>query len=428
MISKDVDKVIKEAAKSIKPSKKEEKAVLKKINALLKKIRPALKKVGAKAVLGGSGAKSTWLSGTFDADIFVKFTYKKYSAKSAEISEVLNKIMKKCFKKYSRLKGSRDYFQVDDKGFIFEIVPILDISKAVQAKNITDMSLLHAKWVVSRIKKKKRLADEIRMTKSFCKSAGVYGAESYIRGFSGYVCEILTIHHGSFKKLLIASKAWFEKPVVDPMKFYRGKVIAAELNKSKIEGPLIVIDPVDKTRNAAAALSKENFVHFKDKAHEFLRNPKKEDFEKKPLNINDIKASAQDNKLIILEAAGSSGKEDVVGCRLRKVFEYIDEKLFRNDFVVLDKGWEFDRKNKALFWFILDSKDLPFMQIQIGPPIGMKDFVAEFKKKHNIIFVEKGRVHAEIKRQFTKPEDLISFLTSKDAEVTARVEKIKRVV
>ena len=67
---------------------------------------------------------------TFDADIFVKFNYRKYNERSGELSDILEKNLKRIFKKVARLHGSRDYFQLKIKGFNFEIVPILDIKKA----------------------------------------------------------------------------------------------------------------------------------------------------------------------------------------------------------------------------------------------------------------------------------------------------------
>ena len=46
-----------------------------------------------------------------------------------------------------------------------------------------------------------------------------------------------------------------------------------ELNKSKQQGPLIVIDPVQKDRNAAAALNHEKFEIIKKTAKQFLKKP-----------------------------------------------------------------------------------------------------------------------------------------------------------
>jgi len=199
----------------IRPDKEYENNILKKTNELIKKIDESIKH--AKAVLGGSGAKGTWLK-AFDADIFVKFNYNKYKDKSDKISDILAKALKK-YPKIIRLHGSRDYFQIKQGKFTFEIIPILDITRADQAKNITDVSPLHSKFVLSY----KKLGDEIRLTKQFCKVCGVYGAESYIRGFSGYICEILTINYGSFLNLIKNAAKWKDNVLIDVKKYYKGK-------------------------------------------------------------------------------------------------------------------------------------------------------------------------------------------------------------
>lgn len=163
---KKIVNILDEVRKDINPTKQEEKELMAKVKSVLDKINGKLK--NARAILGGSGAKKTWLRKTHDADLFVLFDYK---SKSNELSDILEKVLKKIFPKIVRLHGSRDYFQIKEKGFIFEIIPILNIKKAEQAKNITDVSPLHAAWV----KKHSKLKDDIRLTKQFCKAADVYG-------------------------------------------------------------------------------------------------------------------------------------------------------------------------------------------------------------------------------------------------------------
>ena len=274
-------KLLLEVLEDIKPSKDYEKDILGNANNIISAINKGIK--NAKAVLGGSGAKGTWLK-TFDVDIFVKFNYNKFSDKSDELSNILEKLLKKKFK-IVKLHGSREYFQIRREKFTFEIVPILDIKKAEQAKNITDVSPLHSNFV----RKHKKLANEIRLAKQFFKAGKVYGAESYIRGFSGYVCEILTVNYGSFLNLIKSASKWKEKTVIDVMKYYEGQNVFNAINKSKLLSPLVVIDPVQKDRNAAAALDHEKFDIIRRRSKEFLKNPVKEFFEEKVLSENDIR-------------------------------------------------------------------------------------------------------------------------------------------
>src|SRR3989344_3077010 len=101
---KKTRQILNEVLGQIKPGKDYEENIFQKTKLVIEKINK--NNIGAKAVLGGSGAKGTWLK-TFDADVFVLFDYKRYSGKSSELSEILEKILKKSFKKIIRLHGSR---------------------------------------------------------------------------------------------------------------------------------------------------------------------------------------------------------------------------------------------------------------------------------------------------------------------------------
>ena len=157
---KNAKLILNRVLQDIQPDKDYEREIFERLNAIIKKINQGQKNF--KAVLGGSGAKGTWLK-TFDADIFVLFDYKKSKDKSDKISGVLETILKRKFKNLIKLHGSRDYFQIKENNYTFEIVPILKISSAEQAKNITDVSPLHSKWV----NKHKKLVKEIKLTKEF---------------------------------------------------------------------------------------------------------------------------------------------------------------------------------------------------------------------------------------------------------------------
>lgn len=410
-------KFLKEVLQEIKPSKEEEIEIRGRINSVLSRINKGLK--DGKAELGGSGAKGTWLK-QFDADVFVKFNYDKFKDKSDKLSDILEKHLKKVFKRVIRLHGSRDYFQIKEKDYTFEIVPILNIKKSEQAMNITDVSPLHAKWVL----KHKKYLDGIRLTKKFCKAAKVYGAESYIQGFSGYICEILTIYYKGFSNLVKSASKWKDKVVIDVNNYYKNKNVLFELNKSKLVSPLVIVDPVQADRNAAAAISKENFEKYKENCKRFLKKPSKIFFIEKEVTKDYLKNKAKNNKLIFLEATPSKGKEDIIGGRLAKAFRFIKNQISFHEFKLKDYGWEWNRGNKAKFWYIIDRKDLSKIKKMIGPPIFLKFHVKRFKKKYKKTFLEKKKVCANIKRKYCKIELLVKDLI-KDEYVKERVKNIK---
>ncbi len=404
---KNVKLILNQVLQDIQPDKNYEKGIFTRLNDIISKINQNQK--DKKAILGGSGAKGTWLK-TFDADIFVLFDYKKYKDKSDKISDILEKILKKKFKKIIRLHGSRDYFQIRENNLTFEIVPILKINKAEQAKNITDVSPLHSNWV----KKHKQSLNEIKLTKQFCQAQNIYGAESHIKGFSGYVCEILAIYYGSFLNIIKSAAKWDDKVVVDAEKYYRGKDVFKIVNASKLISPLIVIDPVQKGRNAAAALSDEKFEAFKKTAKEFLKNPSKEFFIRKDLRSLFLGMKSKGKKLIIIEAEPLIGKIDVVGSKLMKIFEFFNQQLQKHGFKILKSEWEWNKNSNSAFYFIFNKEPLPKTVEVKGPPLEMKQHVDNFRKMHKKTFEKSGKMHAIDSREFLFPEDLLNELIKSD--------------
>ena len=347
------------------------------------------KKVNATAVAGGSIAKGTFLKGDYDVDVFVKFS-KKY--KTDELSDILEKCIKKF--KPERLHGSRDYFQIKEKGLVFEIVPVYDIKSADEIVNITDASTLHFKWVREQIKKNPNIADEIRLARAFCKANGVYGAESYIRGFSGHVLDILAIYSGGFIRLLKNASTWKEKQVIDFYNVYKGNALK-ELNRAKIDSPLILIDPVQPDRNASASLSEEMFKRFIEKSKEFLKKPSEKFFERKKFSLAEIKKK----KAIIVKVSALKGKKDVVGAKLLKAFEKIKKQLEMNGFELKESGWHWD--NECHYWLVFKSKKIKKTFVRKGPPIKAKANVENFKSKYKKTFARGNRIYANAERKFT---------------------------
>ncbi len=409
-----VAKVLAQVKKEIIPSKKEEKAAFSKLKPIIKKIQRSIPHADAK--LGGSGAKGTWLK-TFDVDVFVMFHYKNYEQKSAELSSILAKSLSKKFKNVQRLHGSRDYFRITEEDLTFEVIPILKISKAQQAKNITDISPLHTKWV----RKHSKLVGEIRLAKQFCKANNLYGAESYIRGLSGYVCEILTVHYGSFLGLMKAAAKWKEASVIDVEGYYRKKNVFLEMNKSKLVSPLIVIDPVQHDRNAAAALSDEKFAHFIKKAKEFLSFPTPEFFREKSWSKSELKKEHQGKKILAVHLAPLQGKDDIVGSKMMKVYEFLEQQAQRHQFETIYSDWEWQRKGDALLIFVFDSVPLQKTTEHKGPPLFAKVHVEKFKAMHKSIIIREKRLFAVEERPYKIPERLFGDLL-KDPYVLERTK------
>ncbi len=382
--------------------------------------------VHAGVILGGSGAKDTWLANIHDVDIFVVFDRAKYAEKLSDLSNILEGWLASAFKgmKVERIHGSRDYFSLFYEGIRFEVVPIIGISRAADAFNITDISPLHSVWVNSHAS---RLKDDIRLAKQFCKAQGVYGAESHIRAFSGYILEILVVYYGSFQKLLSAAAKWKMPVIVDVEGYYLKKTVFFELNKSKLQSPLIVVDPVDKSRNAAAALCDERFLAFISAAKKFLKKPSAAFFEYVPFDLGMLRSTHKKEVLLLIEVVPLPGKEDVVGMKVLKAQDYVAYGLAH--FGVVDKGCSFDSHSKLgwVMWFALERQKLPEFYIQTGPPVDKVKFVQNFKDQHTGVYVKDGVLCAKVMHTVRDLSIVIGSLLG-NSYVTSRVLKVGSVV
>jgi len=407
----EVQAIFAEILKEITPNREK---ILKEVESFTKKIEAELKKakVNAKLLVGGSVAKNTNLKDSSDCDIFIRFDYETY--KEEDISSILKKVLSPF--KPELVHGSRDYFQITGS-IDYEIVPVLDVEDPNLALNTTDMSPLHVDWVSAHPK----MADEIRLVKQFCKAQRVYGAESFIGGFSGHVIDILTIYYGGFLELLEASEKWVRRIVIDPEKFYASSDQAIKvLNRAKLDSPLIVIDPVFKKRNAAAALTEEQYDRFKLSALAFLSCPSKDYFIVKEISPK-ILFEKYGTDLIIVSATPLVGKTDVIGGKLMKLFKLIRNQLNFYDFNVAFSDWVWDKKNPAILWFATEKKKLIPLTKQVGPPLSVEDNVNMFKEKHPKTFVENNRICSYVNRKYVAIFDLLKdVVNSPDAKDKAK--------
>ena len=403
-----IKEVLKEQVELIKPSEKEQEVIKKETIEFLEKLKKDIrkKKIKAEVFVGGSVAKDTLIrknkydsenkfsdsqtssKEVYDIDIFVRFD-EKYDDK--KISVLLGNLVKG-----KKIHGSRDYFQIKKGKLIFEVVPSIKINRSEQARNVTDLSYFHVRYIKNKIKKNKKLSDEIRLGKSFCYAQDCYGAEGYIQGFSGYALELLISYYGSFVRFINTVKDK-KKLILDPNKFYKNKnEILLELNESKLESPIVFVDPTFKERNALAALSKETFNKFKLSCKKFLKHPNKSFFEKKDLEI-EFKKRYKD--LTILQVKTNRQKGDIGGGKLRKFSKFLIKKL-NKDFEIKFNEFEYlEEENIGKIYLILKQKKYVLFE---GPPITSRDNLVKFKRKHKKCFIKKGKAYAKEKTQNMK--------------------------
>jgi len=370
-------------------------------------------------VSGGSTAKGTFLKGNFDIDVFVRF--KDTGDISLMLEKILTDISGELNVAVEKVHGSRDYFQFEYKGFFFEIVPVKFINSLDEMENVTDMSPLHVFWVKKKLTDK--LSGDVRLAKQFCKACGVYGAESFINGVSGHVLDILIIEYGGFDNFINAVSNWSGITVVDPEKKHSD--VFKELNQAKLVSPLIVVDPIDPNRNAAAALSKQRYDQLVSVCKKFLENPDDSFFEIKPFDLKVLQSKQLDGELLFLvSCVPVEGKKDVVATKILKVFEFIERHLHLYNFSIRFCDWHYSSNQSELFFFVKDT----ILEKQFereGPPVKNEFAALRFKEVHGASVYERdGRLFVKVNREFVNPIDCIQHLI-KQEYVLSRTENTK---
>ena len=343
--------------------------------------------------IGGSYAKGTWLGK--DIDIFVRFP-KQLRGKN--ISQYVKETLDRYKVNYILLHGSRDYFRVNYKGLILEIVPILKIDSPEEREIITDVSPFHVEYVKQRIK---GLEDDAKKLKIFMKVINVYGAESYIGGFSGYSCELLTIYYKGFENVLKNSLNWKPKVFIDLEKYYTdlNEAIKA-LGKDKTRSPIILVDPVDKTRNALASLNYKNFARFILNAYLYLKEG--------VVLVNSPLEVAKQFDLPLLEVYLNidEEKEDILGAKLTKKARQIINAIERENISVL--FYSIDVEEKRIY-LVLSGFELPKKVKHIGPPIWTRNATKFIEKYAFLEALEDGRVYTIRDNRYRNVVELVEY-------------------
>ena len=118
------------------------------------------------------------------------------------------------------------------------------------------------------------------------------------------------------------------------------------------------------------------------------------------------------------------GKPDVIGSKILKIFNYIKDKINKEDFKILESSWEW--KDDALLYYIVKDEKLSKEIIHYGPFKNDINNLENFKKKwnKNKIYYDKEHVYIKLKRKYDSIEKYSKFLL-KDNYVKDNLKEIK---
>jgi tRNA nucleotidyltransferase (CCA-adding enzyme) len=420
MPKKKKEDVVKKVLKKIVPKKSE----VKKLEGLAQKTLAMVNEQAAKhnayAIIAGSLTRNTWLPGKTEFDIFILFPEEVPEEEMEKKGLKIGKsVIKKLGGKHTIEYAEHPYVCGHFKKEHIDIVPCFEIKSTESLKSAVDRTPFHVRYIEKKLPLE--LSNEVRLLKQFCTAHGVYGADTKTEGFSGYVCELLTINYGSFLAALKAASGWHAGIVIDIEKFHR-KEDYDDLKKRFKDQPLILIDPTDSKRNTAAAISPQSFQTLKSAANKFFDRPSERMFfqeKKKPITLRELKnhQKQRDSDMILIKFKPPKVVPDILWPQLRRFAHRIESILRDNEFDVIRKDVYTNEKDLAVVLIELENDKLPAIRKHIGPNIfddkGSKSFIKKYKDRAiNGPFVEGEFWVIELPRKFrTAKEKLADSLS-----------------
>lgn len=400
-----------EILEKIEPSFEDRKRVLDFSNKLIDIISEYAesKDIDINCRLVGSMAKKTSLMGKSDIDIFMTFplTYteqelKEYGLEFGDycISEVGGK---------SEIRyASHPYTTGFIDGFEVDFVPCYRIKDADELKSAVDRTILHTDYIQSHMSDEE--TRQVLLLKKFMTSINTYGANNKVNGFSGYLCELLILKYKSFENIVEdAANKWHERTKIDLEEYD---------TCDNFKDPLIVIDPVDKNRNVAAALSLQKFSEFIIACRNFLSNPKKEYFMDKPIDItiDELKEEfrKRGTKCYVLSFNVPELPDDIIYPQINKTMNSFVKVSEMYDFRIIENNYYIDSDNKAKIILEYEIDQLSNIKIHNGPQIRYDENGKNFKKKYSNAYIRENRWISVSERKYKSVQEMVDNIVKKE--------------
>ncbi len=351
--------------------------------------------VDAEVTLQGSVAHDTWLSGERDLDVFVLFP------REWSVEELRSKGFKilleaaKLIGKYSLRYAEHPYVKVELDGVEADLVPAFRVEGPGDIRTAVDRTPLHTKFINDHLGEE--LRDHVRLLKRFLKGLGIYGAEVRVKGFSGYLSELLIINYGGFRELLEEASRWKAPVRVETI---NDPDVFRLLSRKYPDSVMYVPDPVDPGRNVAAAVSLYSLVSFVVASKCYLVKPCMEYYFPRIRSI-DLDFSFIDNRcMVLIVFRNNTFRElspDVIWGELGRVADRAVKLVQRFGFNVMDWSTWTDEMGLAVIGIEADMCSKEYPKLYTGPPYHAGRRVIDFISKH----VLKGSIGPWIRRDGT---------------------------
>ena len=367
-----------------------------KITSLVSDVTARIKKyclensIDADPVLVGSVAKGTNIK-SGDVDIFVTFS-KKYEKREMEYLGV--KIGRAVIRDGTEKYAEHPYVTGRLKGYKLDIVPSYRINPGERKVSSVDRTPLHTDFVLKNLTAEMR--DQVILLKLFMKHFQIYGSEVRVSGFSGYICELLIWKFENFEN------------VIQMFSHLSGKLVIGNTGRTNLpESPVLIIDPVDDERNAAAAVSVESLSTMKVASKLFVSTHDEEYLNPYPTKREPVYTD-RGTAIRIFRMPKPAVVDDIV---------YPQAVKFRNSLVdILNSGGfmplssEISLEGEVQILIECRDSNSPAIRTREGPPAD-SDNVIDFVRKYKEIavrgpYIIGERIYADVR---TEPETIEQF-------------------
>ncbi len=369
-----MEKVLEAVLKKIKPGKAEIEEIERIKNEVMEKLKLP---EGIKLMATGSVAKKTFLKGEKDLDLFALFP-KEYTKE--RMFKVLKKAVEKAFPKEKKEEGYAEhpYIKLYLKGIRIDVVPAYFMKKEGRIASSVDRTQLHTGYINKKMSREKKA--EVLLLKRFLKANNLYGAEIKVKGFSGYLCELLVLKYGNFKKLVMGASKWKIPTVLQGNGFE--------------DANLIFQDPVDLQRNVGAVVSKRVLSRAIYLCQCFLKKPSMSFFYPKEKRIEEWR------RIVVINIEKPPIVDDVLWGQVHRLKERIGGLLKEKGFEIIGMHAEEEKGITLLYEF--EGLELPEVEVRKGPMVWMKENIEEFRKKYRTVVIKEQSLYALSKRKKRK--------------------------
>ena len=344
---------------------------------------------GVKVSFVGSAARDTGLKGDNDIDLFVQFPA---SMEKEDIVEKTFSYTRKNIKANWIVRyAEHPYLQARMDSFKVEVIPCFIVEPHAGIKSAVDRSPLHMDYLQKRLSPQQR--GDVRVLKQLLKNNGLYGAELAIRGFSGLVCEYLILNYRSFEGLVENASKW--KPPV--------RIDVSGGSIKHFPEPFVIIDAIDRNRNAGAVVSDTNLNRFISLCQAFSKSPSEKFFFSTPKKQGKRETETawrkRKTQLALVEFEAPDVVEDILIPQLKKTEENAARQVWLAGFPVFSSA-SFVSGKKAFLLFELPFASRPALKKLVGPPAWNEKAVEGFLKGKKPLrgpFVEGDRIVVDLR-------------------------------